>query len=154
MGYWASRQDSTKQSPYYMLFQQQMQLPIDAELLPFNSDGSLDDVDRVVDVVLDSRVASYAAAKTSIETAQKKQKETYDRKHLPEELSIGTEVLLENTKQKQRKGNALDCNDNYMNYAYKIIKVESMTQYGKVHTSFIKAWERVCTNWKQRMEWY
>ena len=34
MGYRASRQASTKQSPYFMLFQQDMQLPIDSEVLP------------------------------------------------------------------------------------------------------------------------
>ena len=34
MGYRASRQASTKHSPYYMLFQQHMRLPIDAEYLP------------------------------------------------------------------------------------------------------------------------
>ncbi len=94
------------QSPYYMLFQQQMQLPIDAELLPVNEDGSFDDdVDTIVDIALQSRIHSYASDKENIEAAQLKQKETYDRKHLPEELPNGTEVLLENTKQKQRKGN-------------------------------------------------
>ena len=34
MGYRASQQASTKQSPYFMMFQQQMRLPIDAEILP------------------------------------------------------------------------------------------------------------------------
>ena len=34
MGYRASRQASTKQSPYFMLFQKKMRLPIDNELLP------------------------------------------------------------------------------------------------------------------------
>ena len=33
MGYRASRQSSTKHSPYYMLFQQQMRLPVNSELL-------------------------------------------------------------------------------------------------------------------------
>ena len=82
-----------------------MQLPIDAELLPVNEDGSFDDIDRIVDIALQSRINSYASAKENIEAAQLKQKEKYDRKHLPEELPKGTEFLLENTKQKQRKGN-------------------------------------------------
>ena len=34
MGYRASHQDSTNHSPYFMLFQQKMRLPIDAEYLP------------------------------------------------------------------------------------------------------------------------
>ncbi len=37
----------------------------------------------------------------NIACAQKKQKETYDRKHLPDVLAKGTKVLLENTKEKQ-----------------------------------------------------
>ncbi len=36
--------------------------------------------------------------------AQQKQKETYNRKHLHEELTLhGTEVLIENTAQKGKK---------------------------------------------------
>ena len=38
-----------------------------------------------------------------IANAQKKQKETYDRKHLPEEFSVGAKVLVENSSDKQRK---------------------------------------------------
>ena len=41
--------------------------------------------------------------------AQQKQKETYNRKHLHEELTLhGTEVLIENTAQKGQKGGKLD----------------------------------------------
>ena len=34
MGFRSSRQETTKQSPYYMLFQKQMRLPIDSEMIP------------------------------------------------------------------------------------------------------------------------
>ena len=37
-----------------------------------------------------------------------KQKETYDRKHLPEEFPIGAKVLVENSADKQRKGGKLN----------------------------------------------
>ena len=40
--------------------------------------------------------------------AQRKQKETYDCKHTPEELPVGTEAMGENTVQKDRKGGKLD----------------------------------------------
>ncbi len=33
---------------------------------------------------------------------------TYDRKHLPEDLPVGMEVLMENTSQKERKGGKLE----------------------------------------------
>ena len=32
----------------------------------------------------------------------------YDRKHQPAEIALGTQVLLENTAQKQRKGGKLE----------------------------------------------
>ncbi len=44
----------------------------------------------------------------NILAAQKKQKETYDRKHEAKILPVGTLVLLENTLQKQRKGGKLE----------------------------------------------
>ncbi len=40
--------------------------------------------------------------------AQVKQKNTYDRKHEVATINVGTEVLLENTAQKQRKGGKLE----------------------------------------------
>ena len=34
--------------------------------------------------------------------------EAHDRKHQPGEIAVGTQVLLENTAQKQRKGGKLE----------------------------------------------
>ena len=108
MRYRESIQASTKKSPYYMLFHQDMRLLIDAELLPPKFNQESDDVDKVVDKLLLSRATSFADANENIKDAQTKQKETYDRKHLKEEIPEGAEVLLENTKQKQRKGGKYD----------------------------------------------
>ena len=110
MGYRASRQASTKQSPYYMLYQQEMRLPIDAELLipDERKDGDNVDVEVIIDNLLKSREKTFSLAEGSINDAQKKQKKTYDRKHHPEEFTIGTEVLVENTADKQRKGGKLN----------------------------------------------
>lgn len=44
----------------------------------------------------------------NITKAQVKQKNTYDRKHEVDTINVGTEVLLENTAQKQRKGGKLE----------------------------------------------
>ena len=57
MGYRASRQASTKHSPYYMLFQQHMRFPIDAEVLsPSNiPDENAPDVDTAVQALIKSR---------------------------------------------------------------------------------------------------
>ncbi len=50
----------------------------------------------------------FKQAESSIASAQSKQKETYDRKHQPGDIAVGTQVLLENTAQKQRKGGKLE----------------------------------------------
>jgi hypothetical protein len=83
MGYRASRQASTKHSPYYMLFQQHMRLPIDAEVLsPADDEGELD-LDSAVQALVESRDRVFKEVENNITSAQKKQKETYDRKHQP-----------------------------------------------------------------------
>ena len=111
MGYRASRQASTKHSPYYLFFQKEMRLPIDSEILGSQSktsDPESDDIDETVATLLKSREGAFTKAKENIDKAQKSQKETYDRKHVQVELSVGTRVLLENTAQKQRKGGKMD----------------------------------------------
>ena len=44
----------------------------------------------------------------NIKRAQQYRKETYDCKHLPRELDLGMEVLIENSAQKERKGGKLE----------------------------------------------
>ena len=112
MGYQASCQASTKHSPYYMLFQQHMRLPIDAEVLPSSNTPDDDhkdalDMDAAIQALIESRESVFKKAESNISAAQEKQKQTYDRKHQPEEIAEGTQVLLENTAQKQRKGGKL-----------------------------------------------
>ena len=88
-----------------------MRLPIDSEILQSatNDDDEEDsNIDEIVTKLLQSREEAFRKAKHNIDKAQKTQKETYDRKHLQEELPAGTEVLLENTAQKQRKGGKMD----------------------------------------------
>lgn len=110
MGYRASKQASTKHSPYFMCFQKDMRLPIDNEMLPSAQDDvqNEDNIDQRIQMLLSSREKSFKEVKTNITCAQKKQKETYDRKHLPDVLAEGTKVLLENTKEKQRKGGKME----------------------------------------------
>ncbi len=110
MGYRASRQSSIKYSPYYMLFQQEMRLPIHNEVGPQSNEPPLitndeSDCDALITSLLQSREKVF---EQNILLAQKKQKETYDRKHQSQEFEINTLVMLENTKQKQRKGGKLE----------------------------------------------
>lgn len=91
-----------------MLFQQHMRLPIDAEALSPASDQKELDLDSAIKALVESRERVFNQAESNIASAQKKQKETYDRKHQPGDISVGTQVLLENTAQKQRKGGKLE----------------------------------------------
>lgn len=109
MGYRASCQASTKHSPYFMLFQQHMRLPIDSEVqTPVTEEEEEVELDSIIHALVESRECMFQQVESCITSAQKKQKETYDRKHQPGEIAVGTQVLLENTTQKQRKGGKLE----------------------------------------------
>ena len=87
MGYRASKQASIKQSPYFMLYQQHMRLPIDAESYsnePFD-DGFFPSHDRIneeeetelnssISNLLRSREEAFKKAQKNILSAQKCQK--------------------------------------------------------------------------------
>ena len=90
-----------------MLFQQDMQLPIDMEILPQAEHLDQQDPNAIsarIDQLLQSREEAFKETETNIPIAQKKQKETYNRKHRPPVLELESKVLLENTAQKQQKG--------------------------------------------------
>ena len=108
MGYRASRQASTKFSPYYMLFQTQMRLPMDAEMAQSDDEELEENIEERIQALLQARKEVFTDAESNIKLAQKVQKECYDQKHQPKQIELGTEVLLENTRQKQRKGGKLD----------------------------------------------
>ncbi len=106
MGY----REFTKHSPYYMLFQQDMRLPIDSDSLQAckEENGDEEKLDEVLESLLESRKKVFNEVEINITKAQEKQKNTYDRKHEVATINIGTEALLENTAQKQRKGGTLE----------------------------------------------
>ena len=95
-----------------MLFQKEMQLPIDSEVLPQGQNLPIEeDADTIsarIGQLLQAREEAFKVAEVNIAAAQKKQKETYDRKHQPPVLKLESKVLLENTAQKQRKGGKMD----------------------------------------------
>ena len=96
MGYRASWQASTKKSPYFMLYQVEMRLPIEHEILP-NDDEVSEDIQGTIDLLLRSRAKTFNDAETNIASAQAKQKETYDKKRQPPTITIGSKVLVRNT---------------------------------------------------------
>lgn len=64
--------------------------------------------DDLISKLLTVREHAFKKAEENIRNAQKKQKESYDRKHQPKVLPVGACVLLENTHQKQCKGGKLE----------------------------------------------
>ena len=94
-----------------MLYQQHTRLPIDIELQTHDeSEDGEDDMDSevIIEKLLQSKEI-FSAVQHTIYDAQKNQKETYNCKHLPEELPIGAEVLVKNmADKKHRKGEKLN----------------------------------------------
>lgn len=85
-----------------MLFQREMRLPIDIEMIPIQRESE-EDLDATIKKLLKKRKKVFEKAEKNIEHAQKKQKEQYDRKHIPKELPLDTEVMVENTAQKREE---------------------------------------------------
>ena len=109
-----------------------MRLLIDSEILQAytittTTEGESDNIDETITTLLQSREDVFLKAKENIIQAQKSQKETYDRKHVQGELSVGTRVWLESTAQKQRKDGKMEL-------------------CGLGHTQLIGVSERVCTS--------
>ena len=108
MGYRASRQSS---HPISCFSSRTWQLPIDVEILPQAEHLDQQDpyaISARIDQILQSREEAFKKAEANIAIAQKKQKETYDKKHQPPVLELGSKVLLENTAQKQQKSGKMD----------------------------------------------
>ncbi len=70
--------------------------------------GLVESATELIEKLLTVREHAFKRAEENILNAQKKQKESYDRKHQPKVLPLGSRVLLENTHQKQRKGGKLE----------------------------------------------
>ena len=106
--YRATIQNSTKYSPFYMMFAREPSFPIDTEMLseePVHVGAdSICDSKNTMDTLLEIQELIRSNAEANISRAQKEQKEQYDAKHQSQVLPVGEEVLLENTAEKQRKG--------------------------------------------------
>ena len=90
MGYRASRQASTKYSPHFLLFQKEMRLPIDNEIMQKEESHNQmeSEMSIVIEALLQTREKLYEATGLNISLAQREQKELYDRKRTPNELQV------------------------------------------------------------------
>jgi len=84
-----------------------MRLPTCNERLPRAHNQVEGNPEASIQVLLEKRKLVFKDAENNIKAAQIRQKQTYDRKHIQEELTVGMEVLVENTAQIKRKGGKL-----------------------------------------------
>ena len=115
--YNTSRHDSTKMTPFEVMFGRTATLPIDVKLRKSTPEEVLDDCIAFEDDDYSAMVTErkerqrerLEVVKANIELAQKKQKEHYDRKHaMPEHYKLGALVLLKDHTRRKRKGGKLD----------------------------------------------
>ena len=76
-----------------------MRLPTDAEVLPPSNtldedDKDALDMDTAVQALIESWEGVLKKAESNTSTAQKRQKQSYDRKHQPEEIAEGTHSYM------------------------------------------------------------
>ena len=107
--YNTSQQDSTKFTPFELMFGRKATLPIDINIQKKSkkliSGINFEDIERLNK----EREKRLQAAKTNIVTAQRKQKEHYDKKRAkPLCYKVRALVLVKDFKRKKRKGGKLD----------------------------------------------
>ena len=120
--YHISRQDSTKYSPFYLVYGRNATLPVDLnqskddshdsdETSIADSDGS--SVESVsFEKHLETMIGIRKSALLNIERAQERHKKYYDAKHYKDKVKyqVGRLVLLKNCKKLSRKGSKLEQN--------------------------------------------
>ena len=107
--YNTSQQESTRFTPFELMFGRKATLPIDINLQRSSKERvnviDLDDIERLNE----QREKRLQTAKANIVTAQKKQKAHYDKKRAkPLCYKVGAIVLVQDFKRKKRKGGKLD----------------------------------------------
>ena len=112
--YRVSRQDSTKMSPFYLVYGRQARLPVEVAMHP--TDEEADEVVETEEVNLDEHITRMVGVRKkaleNIANAQKRQKQQYDAKHSrgKEKYKVGALVLIKNSKKFSRKGSKMEPN--------------------------------------------
>ena len=111
--YNTSRHESTKHTPFELMFNRKATLPIDVNLRERSIDeiaGDYEEFDEPdLEQITDKRNKLLSEAKTNIMIAQQKQKIAYDKKHAkPELFAAGQLVLKKDFRRRKRKGGKLD----------------------------------------------
>ena len=109
--YRTSKQDSTKYTPFFLMYGREAKLPIDVELMkqPENGQTNLEDLDEKIAKLIDLQKRVHDRAYENIAKAQQRQKLQYDRKHnAGTNLKEGDKVLKQELRNEGRKGGKLD----------------------------------------------
>ena len=110
--HWVSKYNSTKFSPFFLIYNQEPTLPIDVKYSLFCIEGNeskqpfdKETFDAVLTTAISMRANIYQAAGENICSAQEKQRRDYNRRHqVPNKIKVGEKVLLKNKKRMDRKG--------------------------------------------------
>jgi hypothetical protein len=106
--------ESTKYSPFELMFGRKAILPIDinvdenepSQLINQSSDVT---TTSVIQTITEQRLERIQLARDNIRVAQERQKELYDRKHAhPCAFTVGDKVLMKDITRKKRKGGKMD----------------------------------------------
>ncbi len=113
--YRVSRQDSTKASPFFLVYGRQAKLPIEFNLKN-DKDEVVEEPNTSHDIKFEEHVSNMIKfrkrALENIQVAQKRQKGYYDAKHGKDKqlYRVGKLVLVRNCKKLSRKGSKMEPN--------------------------------------------
>ena len=114
--YNTSKHESTKYTPFELMFGRKAVLPIELEVCKDSAEDCLEKYKKLPDLVTEDvdklttgRQAALHQAKENILIAQQRQKEAYDVKHAkPGAFEVGAMVLRKDFRRKKRKGGKMD----------------------------------------------
>ena len=100
--YRASQQQSTLESPFYLLYGRDPRLPVDAVLLPAKARKLIGLQEYGCDLATKMSEA-WELARHAVQKAQKRQKQLYDQKSRPPRFKAGESVFVQTCSKKQEK---------------------------------------------------
>ena len=109
--YNTSKHESSKFTPFELMFARKAILPIDLQFHQQDASGALlnAEIDAEYEIDMKTVQDKLEEARSNILYAQQQQKEAYDKKHfIPECFMIGALVLKKDFTRRKRKGGKLD----------------------------------------------